>query len=76
MLRRMMSVLPALLVALGASGAGKLAIVELNATGIGFLFIEHDLEALTRLVPSMAVMDRGRIIASGTPRFCEPAKFP
>ena len=42
-------------------------IVELNAAGIGFLIIEHDLEALTRLVPAMAVMDRGRIIASGSP---------
>jgi branched-chain amino acid transport system ATP-binding protein len=39
----------------------------LNATGIGFLIIEHDLEALTRLVPHLAVLDRGRIIADGTP---------
>lgn len=42
-------------------------IAELHATGIGFLVIEHDLEALSRLVPVMAVMDRGRIIAQGTP---------
>lgn len=40
---------------------------ELNARGIGFLIIEHDLAALTRLVPQLAVMDRGRIIARGPP---------
>jgi branched-chain amino acid transport system ATP-binding protein len=40
---------------------------ELNARGIGFLIIEHDLAALTRLVPQLAVMDRGRIIARGEP---------
>jgi branched-chain amino acid transport system ATP-binding protein len=40
---------------------------ELNQRGIGFVVIEHNLEALTRLVPQLAVMDRGRIIASGTP---------
>jgi branched-chain amino acid transport system ATP-binding protein len=40
---------------------------ELNGRGIGFLVIEHDLEALTRLVPHLAVMDRGRIIAEGAP---------
>ena len=40
---------------------------ELNGRGIGFLIIEHDLEALTRLVPRLAVMDRGRIIAEGEP---------
>ena len=40
---------------------------ELNARGIGFLIIEHDLESLTRLVPRLAVMDRGRIIAEGEP---------
>ena len=42
-------------------------IVELNARGIGFLVIEHDLEALSRLVPRLAVMDRGRVLAEGTP---------
>ena len=41
---------------------------ELNARGIGFLIIEHDLATLTRLVPQLAVMDRGRIIARGAPR--------
>jgi branched-chain amino acid transport system ATP-binding protein len=40
---------------------------ELNARGIGFIIIEHDLGALTRLVPQLAVMDRGRIIAQGEP---------
>ena len=42
-------------------------IAELNARGIGFLVIEHDLDALSRLVPRMAVMDRGRVLAEATP---------
>ena len=42
-------------------------IAELNGRGIGFLVIEHDLEALTRLVSRMAVMDRGRVLAEGEP---------
>ena len=42
-------------------------IAELNSRGIGFLVIEHDLEALTRLVPRLAVMDRGRVLAEGPP---------
>ncbi|MDX8469733.1 ABC transporter ATP-binding protein [Mesorhizobium sp. VK23B] len=40
---------------------------ELNSGGIGFLIIEHDLGALTRLVTTLHVMDRGRLIASGEP---------
>jgi branched-chain amino acid transport system ATP-binding protein len=40
---------------------------ELNAQGVGFLIIEHDLGALTRLVSTLHVMDRGVIIASGQP---------
>ena len=40
---------------------------ELSARGIGFIIIEHNLAALTRLVPRLAVMDRGRIIAVGAP---------
>ncbi|KQT84145.1 ABC transporter ATP-binding protein [Aurantimonas sp. Leaf443] len=40
---------------------------ELNARGIGFLVIEHDLGALSRLVTTLHVMDRGRLIASGRP---------
>ena len=43
-------------------------ITELNGRGIGFIVIEHDLQALTRLVPRLAVMDRGRIIAEGDPK--------
>ncbi len=39
----------------------------LNAEGIAFLVIEHDLEALTRLVPHLVVLDQGRVIAEGTP---------
>jgi branched-chain amino acid transport system ATP-binding protein len=42
-------------------------ITELNARSIGFLIIEHDLQALSRLVPRMAVMDRGRLLADGPP---------
>jgi branched-chain amino acid transport system ATP-binding protein len=42
-------------------------IAEVNARGIGFLIIEHDLQALSRLVPRMAVMDRGRLLADGAP---------
>ena len=40
---------------------------DLNTRGIGFLIIEHDLAALSRLVSLFHVMDRGRIIASGPP---------
>ena len=43
-------------------------ITALNARGIGFLVIEHDLEALSRLVPRLVVMDRGRVLATGTPQ--------
>jgi branched-chain amino acid transport system ATP-binding protein len=43
-------------------------IAELNRRGIGFIVIEHDLQALTRLVPRLAVMDRGKIIAQGEPK--------
>jgi branched-chain amino acid transport system ATP-binding protein len=39
----------------------------LNARGTGFLIIEHDLPALTRLVTTLHVMDRGRLLASGAP---------
>jgi len=40
---------------------------DLNARGIGFLVIEHDLHALTQLVERLFVMDRGRVIAAGDP---------
>jgi branched-chain amino acid transport system ATP-binding protein len=42
-------------------------ILELNADGLGFLIIEHDLGALTRIVSTLHVMDRGCLIASGRP---------
>jgi branched-chain amino acid transport system ATP-binding protein len=35
--------------------------------GTGFLIVEHNLPALARLAGRMLVMDRGRLIASGTP---------
>lgn len=35
--------------------------------GTGFLIVEHNLPALSRLADHMLVMDRGRLIASGTP---------
>ncbi len=48
---------------------------ELNRRGVGFLIIEHDLGALSRLVGTFHVMDRGRLIASGPPAqvLAEPA---
>jgi len=39
----------------------------LSQRGIGFLIVEHNLPALSRLADRMLVMDRGRLIASGTP---------
>ncbi|MBP0465393.1 ABC transporter ATP-binding protein [Roseomonas sp. PWR1] len=42
-------------------------VAALNARGIGFLVIEHDLDALSRLVPRLVVMDRGRVLATGAP---------
>jgi branched-chain amino acid transport system ATP-binding protein len=39
----------------------------LNATGIGFFIIEHNLQALARLVRRLHVMDRGRLLAEGAP---------
>lgn len=46
----------------------SLTLRQLHQQGIGFLIIEHELKALTRLVDTLHVMDRGRLIASGTPR--------
>jgi branched-chain amino acid transport system ATP-binding protein len=40
---------------------------EAKARGIGFLIVEHDLSALSRLVSRLLVMDRGRLIADGAP---------
>ena len=42
-------------------------IVELNQRGITLFIIEHDLASLSRLVPRLYAMDRGRIIAEGKP---------
>ncbi len=39
----------------------------LNAGGIAFLIVEHNLDALARLVRHLYVMDRGRIMTSGEP---------
>jgi branched-chain amino acid transport system ATP-binding protein len=41
--------------------------VELNQRGLTVAIIEHNLEELSRIVPRMYVMDRGRVIAEGTP---------
>ena len=42
-------------------------IVELNRRGIAVLIIEHNLAELARIVPRLYAMDRGRVIAHGTP---------
>lgn len=39
----------------------------LNRRGIGFVIIEHDLSALSRLVSILHVMDQGKLLASGPP---------
>src|SRR5690606_29252185 len=43
-------------------------IVTLNQRGMTVLIIEHNLEALARIVSRLYVMDRGRVIAEGRPR--------
>jgi branched-chain amino acid transport system ATP-binding protein len=40
---------------------------ELHRQGVGFLIIEHDLEALSDLVYEMHVLDNGTLLASGAP---------
>ena len=40
---------------------------ELHARGIGFVIVEHNLHALSRLVDRMLVMDRGRLLSEGSP---------
>ena len=42
-------------------------IVELNSQGMAVLIIEHNLDELSRIVPEMYAMDRGQVIAHGTP---------
>ncbi|SLN64315.1 ABC transporter ATP-binding protein [Oceanibacterium hippocampi] len=39
----------------------------LNGQGIGFLIVEHNLAALSRLVGHLYAMDRGRMLMDGTP---------
>jgi branched-chain amino acid transport system ATP-binding protein len=41
---------------------------ELNARGIGFLIIEHDLQSLSDLVGEMHVLNYGSLLASGSPQ--------
>jgi branched-chain amino acid transport system ATP-binding protein len=40
---------------------------ELHARGMGFLVVEHNLQALRALAEYLYVMDRGRILAAGGP---------
>lgn len=40
---------------------------QLNARGIAFIVIEHHLQALKTLAGRLIVMDRGRILAEGSP---------
>jgi branched-chain amino acid transport system ATP-binding protein len=40
---------------------------NLNAEGIGFFIVEHNLGALARIATVLFAMDRGRVIAQGTP---------
>ena len=42
-------------------------IQELHGRGIGFLVVEHNLQALSALAEFLYVMDRGRILAAGEP---------
>ncbi len=48
-------------------GAISERIRALNARGIGFLVVEHNLQALGALAEHLYVMDRGRILAGGPP---------
>lgn len=43
-------------------------ILDLHRRGIALFIIEHDLTSLSKLVPDLYAMDRGRIIAHGTPQ--------
>ena len=42
-------------------------IVELNQKGIGFLVIEHNIQALSRIVSEMYVLVQGSVLAHGAP---------
>lgn len=58
------------------AGVNPVLIVELSEfirqihveRGIGFLIVEHNLGALTRLVDELFVMDRGKLLAHGEPQ--------
>ncbi len=56
------------------AGVNAVLIEEISARirtladdGMGFLIVEHNLPALARLAARLLVMDRGRLIANGTP---------
>ena len=56
------------------AGVNPVLIEEISARirslaerGTGFLIVEHNLAALSRLADRLLVMDRGRLIAGGTP---------
>lgn len=40
---------------------------ELHSQGIGFVIVEHNLHMLAKLASSMVVLDRGSLLAQGTP---------
>jgi branched-chain amino acid transport system ATP-binding protein len=42
-------------------------LIELNRRGIGLLIIEHNIQALARLVGHIYVLNDGAILAQGTP---------
>lgn len=42
-------------------------ILAINARGVGFLIVEHNLPALVRLVKEIYVLERGKILAHGAP---------
>lgn len=42
-------------------------ISDLHSQGIGFVIVEHNLHMLAKLAESMVVMDRGKLLAQGTP---------
>jgi branched-chain amino acid transport system ATP-binding protein len=56
----------------GVAASEKLAIVEtlarvLRATGVSAVFVEHDMEVVSRFADRVAVWSQGRILASGPP---------
>jgi len=56
----------------GVAASEKLAIVEtlarvLRATGVTAVFVEHDMEVVSRFADRVAVWSQGRILASGPP---------